>query len=209
MKINKILEQVLYEKKEKKLTIFYKTDVLISETPEEEQEIEQRLQPQPEQTPEQPTPEQTPEQVPQQVPGANEETIYEETFTSKAQGKVLVPEDDVDNIQSLEDLMDYLANKTIKGVPILNDAINEIILNMATGGVQSIADLVHKEDKILISIDYGKDKDNSVGFKALKSSGTATLSLTMKKDNKILPGQFNLQEFNRQLVFFRNSILGS
>ena len=120
-----------------------------------------------------------------------------------------VQEDEIDNIQSLEDLMDYLSKKSVKGNPVLNDAVAEIILNMATNGAQSIADLISKDDRIYISIDYGKEKDSSVGFKAIKSSGLNTLSLVMKKDNKILTGQFNLQEFNKQLIFFRNSVIGA
>ena len=140
-------------------------------------------------------------------PGANESTIYEETFAAKNQGMKKVSPDDVDNIQSLEDLLDYLANKNTKKGPILNDVAVEIIMNMATQGPQSIQDIISKEDRILVTVDDGKDLDNSVGFKALKGEGTNTLSLVMKKDNKVIPGPFNIQEFNKQVVFFRNSVL--
>jgi hypothetical protein len=206
MNVQKIIKQTLYERKEKSLTIFYKVDVSITENLEREQEQEQPIE-QP-QVPE--VPAQQPQvQQPPLNPMPNEETIYEETFTSKAMGKLQVSEDEIDNIQSLEDLMDYLSNKSVKGNPVLNDAVAEIILNMATNGAQSIADLISKDDKIYISVDYGKDKDDSIGFKAIKSSGLNTLSLVLKKDNKILPGQFNLQEFNRQIIFFRNSAIGA
>jgi len=206
MNVQKIIRQTLYERKEKSLTIFYKVDVSISENLEREQEQEQPME-QP-QVPEVPI-QQPQVQQPPLTPIPNEETIYEETFTSKAMGKLQVQEDEIDNIQSLEDLMDYLSNKSVKGNPVLNDGVAEIILNMATNGAQSIADLISKDDKIYISVDYGKDKDDSIGFKAIKSSGLNTLSLVLKKDNKILPGQFNLQEFNRQIIFFRNSVIGA
>jgi hypothetical protein len=205
MNVQKIIRQTLYERKEKRLTIFYKVDVSITENLEKEQELEQPME-QP-QVPEVPIQQPQVQQLPlTQMP--NEETIYEETFTSKAMGKLQVSEDEIDNIQSLEDLMDYLSNKSVKGNPVLNDGVAEIILNMAANGAQSIADLISKDDKIYISVDYGKDKDDSIGFKAIKSSGLNTLSLVLKKDNKILPGQFNLQEFNRQIIFFRNSVIG-
>ncbi len=206
MNVQKIIRQTLYETKDKNLTIFYKVDVSITENLEKEQELEQPVE-QPE-IPEVPIQQPQIQQAPI-TPMPNEETIYEETFTSKAMGKLQVQEDEIDNIQSLEDLMDYLSNKSVKGNPVLNDAVAEIILNMAINGAQSIADLISKEDKIYISVDYGKEKDNSIGFKAIKSSGLNTLSLVMKKDNKILPGQFNLQEFNRQLIWFRNTILSN
>lgn len=192
-----LIKNVLYEKKEKALTIFYKTDIEIKENPEEMEEPAEV----PTEAPKEEVP--VPETLTQQ-----EETIFEETFTSKSEGKTVVSENEIDNIQSLEDLMDYLSNKKIRGTPILNDAITEIIMNMANGGAQSIADLVDKSDKILINIDYGKDKDNSIGIKALKNKGTNILSLVMKKNDKVIPGTFNLQEFNRQIVFFRNSIIG-
>lgn len=219
MNAKRLIKQVLYEKTGKNLILFYKVDVSISENMEDIENIEQQIpQQEPQQQPMQPQPEmglqpQMPmgQEIPanqiQLPPGANEDTIYEETFTSVGQGKLLIPEDDVDNIQSLEDLFDYLSKKNVKGQPVLNDAISEIVLNMAAGGPESIADLINKDDKILINIDYGMEKDNSVGLKATKSSGVNTLSLVMKKDNKVLPGPFSLQEFNKMVVFYRNSLL--
>jgi hypothetical protein len=219
MKIKNIVDEVLYEKSGKNLSIFYKIDVAITETEEEQSERQNQpvQEPQvPEQQPQiQPGMEQMPMQQPQMgqpqmpmQPGMGEGTLYEETFTSRASGSAKISEDDVDNIQSLEDLLDFLSTKVIKnGVPVLDDAISEIIMNMATGGAESIADLVNRDDKILINIDYGKDIDNSVGFKALKSAGTNTLSLVIKKDNAVLPGKFNIKEFNNMLIFYRNSIM--
>ena len=219
MNAKRLIKQVLYEKTGKNLILFYKVDVSISENMEDVENIEQQIpQQEPQQQPMQPQPDmglqpQMPmgQEIPanqiQLPPGANEDTIYEETFTSVGQGKLLIPEDDVDNIQSLEDLFDYLSKKNVKGQPVLNDAISEIVLNMAAGGPESIADLINKDDKILINIDYGMEKDNSVGLKATKSSGVNTLSLVMKKDNKVLPGPFSLQEFNKMVVFYRNSLL--
>ena len=214
MSVRNLIDQVLYERERKSLIIFYKVDVAITESPEMEQELKnaKQQQAQPPQ-PAQPQPAEQGQEVPaEQIPlppGANEETIYEETFTSKRTGKLTVKEDDVDNIQSLEDMMDYITNVKIKGAPVIDEAITEIVMNVATGGGESIGDLVNKEDKILINVDYGKDKDNSIGFKVLKSAGSHSVSLVMKKDNKVFPGTFNLQEFNKQLVFFRNSVLGA
>ena len=155
MNVQKIIRQTLYESKEKNLTIFYKVDVSITENLEKEQELEQPVE-----QPQVPV-QQLQVQQPPLNPMPNEETIYEETFTSKAMGKLQVSEDEIDNIQSLEDLMDFLSKKSVKGNPVLNDAVAEIILNMATNGAQSIADLISKDDKIYISVDYGKEKNNS------------------------------------------------
>jgi hypothetical protein len=226
MKIKNLVDEVLYEKSSKGLTIFYKIDVSITETQEVEQELENKpvqepqqqmqLQPQQMQQPGmqqmQPGMGQFGPEIPanqiQLPPGMGEGTLYEESFVSRVSGKAKVPTDEVDNIQSLEDLLDYLSTKVTKNkVPVLDDAISEIIMNMATGGAESIADLVNREDKILINIDYGNDIDNSVGFKALKSAGTNTLSLVMKKDNGVLPGPFSIKEFNNMVLFYRNSVM--
>ena len=223
MKIKRIFDEILYEKSSKGLVIFYKIDVAITETQEAENELEnQPVQ----QSPEQQQPQQQMQQPQQQMqqggmgqeipanqiqmpPGMGESTLYEESFVSKTHGSVKISTNEVDNIQSLEDLLDHLSSKITKnGVPVLDDAISEIIMNMASGGAESIGDLVNREDKILINVDYGTDVDNSVGFKALKSAGTNTLSLVMKKDNKVLPGPFDVKEFNNMLIFYRNSVLG-
>jgi len=229
MKVTRVIEQVLYEKEKKEykgLNVYYKTDIIIKETEEDLEQMNQQEQPAPQEpvAPEMQQAMQQPmgqqmgqqpmgmgqeipaEQIPL-PPGANESTMYEETFAAQNQGKVKVSPDSVDNIQSLEDLLDFLANKNTKKGPILNDVAVEIIMNMATQGPQSIQDIISKDDRILVTVDYGKDLDNSVGFKALKAEGTNTLSLVMKKDNKVIPGPFNIQEFNKQVVFFRNSVL--
>jgi hypothetical protein len=226
MRIKNLVDEVLYEKSSKGLTIFYKIDVSITETQEAEQELENKPVQEPPQQQQQPQmqPQQMQQMQPgmmgqmgpeipanqiQLPPGMGEGTLYEETFVSRVNGKAKVSSDEVDNIQSLEDLLDYLSTKVTKNkVPVLDDAISEIIMNMATGGAESIADLVNREDKILINIDYGNDIDNSVGFKALKSTGTNTLSLVMKKDSKVLSGPFSIKELNDMIIFYRNSVMG-
>jgi len=227
MKIKNLVDEVLYEKSSKGLTIFYKIDVSITETQEAEQELENKPVQEPQQPQQQMQPQQMQQPGMQQMqpgmgqmgpeipanqiqlpPGIGEGTLYEESFVSRVNGKAKVPVDEVDNIQSLEDLLDYLSTKVTKNkVPVLDDAISEIIMNMATGGAESIADLVNREDKILINIDYGNDIDNSVGFKALKSTGTNTLSLVMKKDGSVLPGPFSIKELNNMIIFYRNSVM--
>lgn len=231
MKLNKLINNVLFERSGKSLTLFYNIDISISETPEAKAELEnpvEQPEQQPQQQPQQPVQPMGPEQqqfgpeiqgaqIPPMAPGAmapgmvpNEETIYEEEqFTSRATGTAKIPENFIDNIQSLEDLLDFLSTKLVKNkVPVLDAAVSEIVQNIAAGGAESISDIINKKDKILISIDYGKDRDNSIGFKVMKASGSNTVSMVMKKDGKVLPGKFDTQIFNQQVLFYRNAIFG-
>jgi hypothetical protein len=232
MKLNRLIDSVLFERSGRSLTLFYNIDISISETPEAKAELENPIEPEQQQPPQELPPEQQqqpmgqpmmggqeqfgPEiqanQIPPMAPGAMpEETIYEEEeFTSHATGTAKIPENYIDNIQSLEDLLDFLSTKLVKNkVPVLDAAVSEIVLNIAAGGAESISDIINKKDRIIISIDYGKDKDNSVGFKVMKASGSNTVSLVMKKDGKVLPGKFDTQIFNQQVLFYRNAMFGA
>ncbi len=126
-------------------------------------------------------------------------------YIYKKNGILVVHPNEYENIQTMEDLLDFLADsKDDDGEQILNDAATELILSMI--GVQQVplSDIIDKNDKVIIDVIYGNKKDDSVGFKVLKHEGVNTISIVMKKDNEILDTKFDLKEFNSQLLEFRN-----
>jgi hypothetical protein len=180
----------------KTLKAFFNVDVLIQGFPGSEPEEDDVAQ-----QPEEPAPE-------EQDVTATESTLYEDIYKHKATGEEVVPAQEVDNIQTLEDLLDYLGDIKMGGKPVISEPVEEIILALAGVGTKALEDIVNEGDKIYVDIDYGKEKPDSVGIRANKQGGSAAISLSMKKDNRLIPGEFNLEEFNKQLVFYRNSIFG-
>jgi hypothetical protein len=192
MKLGNLVDNVLLEKKNeinKNLNIFFNINVLIQGFPETE------------------TPKETP---PEEDVTAQEEDVnlYEDIYKHKVSGELVVSYEEIDNIQTLEDLIDYLGDQRVAGKPIISEAVEEIILALIGVGARGLEDLIHEGDKIYVDVDYGKEKANSVGIRVNKQGGSTSISISMKKDNKILPGEFDLEQFNKQLVFYRNSIFG-
>lgn len=228
MKFMDALKQALFEEEEKKeekketktkkyvkgLKLFYVVDVNLSEPEEnpEEQPVTTDAIPE--------TPPVAPPVAPAPVAaGAIPPTesfeekvniLVEENILEKLEGVLTVPEADVDNIQTLEDLLDYVSDKkSDNGKPIIDEFVIETIYT-ATGitNTSQLGDLLQKDDKILIDIDYGTNKKDSIGIKVLKRSGVNNISIMLKKNGNIIPAKFNLQDFNNQIIIFRNSIFG-
>jgi hypothetical protein len=213
MKITDIIDGILMEEPEvvkekikKSLKLFYKTDILIQGFPE------RRTEEEPEET-------EKPGEEEDVTAGATlpatesvnstEGLLTEEILKTSAQGEMVIPAEEVDNIQTLEDLVDFAGDNTEGGKPIINELVEEIVLSAAGVGAKALDTIVNEGDKIFIDFDYGKEKPDSVGFRVNKQSGSTALSISMKKDNNIIPGEFDIEQFNKQLVFYRNSLLGN
>ena len=208
MRISDVIDGVLSEepqtqdKNKKNLKVFYKTDILIQGFPErrtEEEEEDDDKEEEPDKTKVGDTVDIT----------ATESTIMEEILKTSVQGEMTIPVNEADNIQTLEDLIDYLGDNKEGGKPIIDDLVEEIVLSVAGVGAKPLENLVNEGDKIFIDIDYGKEKPDSVGIRINKQSGSTALSISMKKDNKIIPGEFDIEQFNKQLVYYRNSLFGT
>ena len=203
MKLTDIVSSVLDEEKDttpkamakKALKIFYNTDILIQGFADKRAEASGTEEEKPE--------EKTP---PEEDITATEGTLYEEIIKTSSNGELAVPMNEVDNIQTLDDLVDYLGDAKVGGKPVLNNLVEEIILSAAGVGAKPLDSIVNEGDKIFVDIDYGKEKNDSIGIRVNKQSGSTALSVTIKKDNKIIPGEFNIEEFNKQLVYYRNSM---
>ena len=190
MKVKDIITSVFKEAEDdsKNLKLYYKTDILIQGFPEKEQPEEQPVQ--------------------GEQPAQQEETLEEEIFKTSSEGVVSLPKEEADNIQTLEDLVDYLSDIKDGGRRVINDVAEEIILTLAGAGNAALQDIIHKGDKIIIDVDYGKNREDSIGIRVNKNPGSTNISLTMKKNGKIIPSDFDLNSFNRQLVYYRNSLFG-
>lgn len=191
MKIDNVIKEILYEQKEKTAKLFYKVNLFIQEFPKETEEPETTEEP----------------EAPAEEVKTVGEVLTEAIHKMVASGELSVPLEDAENIQSLQDLIDYVSDQKAEGKPILDSLAQEIILSLADVGTKPIEDIVHEGDKILIDFDYGVKKEDSVGLKVVKNSGTDAVSILMKKDGKIIAAPFDITNFNRMMVYIRNSLV--
>lgn len=149
-----------------------------------------------------------------QQPPTNESVVYEDEnsdYIINTRGELVVPKEEAQNIQTLEDILDYLSDKTDQSNrKILDDVILQVI-RISSGvsdGSQALGEVIKKDDKLLVDINYGISLDDSIGFKINKLSGSDSLTISLKKDGKILSGKFDSQLFNRFVVeVYRNSLV--
>ena len=215
MKITDVIDGILSEepqtqdKNKKSLKVFYKTDILIQGFPERRAEEE---------------PEEKEKEVgdttdvattagatisPTESFKDTSSLLNEEILKTSVNGELTIPSNEADNIQTLEDIIDYLSDNNEGGKPIINELVEEIILSVAGVGAKALDTIVNEGDKVFVDIDYGKEKADSVGLRVNKQSGSTAMSISMKKDNNIIPGEFDIEQFNKQLVYYRNSIFGN
>ena len=217
--LSNVISEVLYEEKNKSLKLFYKVDVLVQNFPEEEPEEEPKEEPTEQPAPEAPAPApaapttpQTAAATPAQGITAStkedaKKLITEEVFKSKSNGEISIPQEEAENIQTMDDLLDYLSDKKEENGQIINDLVIEIILTLAGLGQKGVDDVINKGDKVIVDLDYGFAKDDSIGIKVNKLSGSDTATLAIKKDGKILPGPFVAANFNKYLLYYRNALV--
>lgn len=210
-----IRKEFLFESKKEvagALKLFYSIDVKIQE--EEDIPIEQPQEPQqPQPVAQEPVPQPQPALTQEPQPVVQQESINEEddddkTIVKKLDGVLTLTKEDADNIQSIEDLIDFMADKKNNGEKILDELTVEVItaLIMAPDAMKT-NEIIKKDDQIIITIYYGYKKENSIGFKILKRKGVSSVSTIMLKDNEVLDSQFDFRKFNSQIVDYRNEWL--
>lgn len=235
---NSIIKELLTEEKVRKvkkgLKIFYNIDIFIKDNGQEQEQPTEpvgqaqnaqaatgAVPPAPAPQPAMPAPAPIAPVAPAPVAPVRQESLEfrrstkrlllreDEDIDNENRGALEVIDVEVENIQTMEDLVDFLADKKKKnGQPIFNEFCSELVLTLTGSGEMQLSDLLRKEDKVMIDVDYGSDKTDSVGFKILKRSGVQNISIMMKKDGNILPGKFDIGDFNTQIITYRNSILG-
>lgn len=182
-----LIEEIILEKKNDILKLFYNIDVFIQEFKEDEPETKKA-------------------QANQEEPEAQEESteyVTEEIYRNKKEGSLNVSVQDAKNIQTVDDLLDYLSDHRV-----VSEIVKEVILimmNVSSG--KQISDIINEGDKVIVDIDYGNSEDDSIGFRINKRAGTNAYSLSIKKDGKIEEGNFNLKAFEQQVIYYRNSIV--
>jgi len=129
------------------------------------------------------------------------------SYINKAKGETPVKTDKIKNIQNIFNLLDYTGDLVENGKPLINELAVEIIKAYIEGGAKAIEELIQKEDKIIVDIDYGFDVEDSIGIKLNKTGGSDLVSLTMKKNGNIVQGDFSQKIFESQILSFRTRFM--
>lgn len=191
-KIQGLIDEVLYEKyeeiqeenKEGNLKLFYEVDIFIRRAEEKKDAADKG-------------------EAPPEAEEGQEGKIYKHT----ANGEIVVPKDRAENILNLENLLNFTSNMVEGGEPLINELVVEAIKTAAGVGQGAVGEIFEEQDKMVVDLDYGFSKDDSVGVKINKTSGSEVVSFVMKKDGNVLPSSFNYNTFNNQLLSIRKRFI--
>ena len=186
MKFGSIMKETLFEEKQEKMKIFYSSDILIRRTENQiqaktEQESEEEVQA-------------------QESTSIRDELLTEETFRSKSEGMINVPENEARTILTLDDLLAYVSRQKVNGKEIINELIIEIINVLTEGQPQQVEELIFKSDKINFTLDYGFNTDDSIGLQLNKNLGVDEASLVIRKNGSPAAGKFDPNLFKQKIT---------
>lgn len=186
MKFGNIMKETLFEEKQEKMKIFYSSDILIRRT-------ENQIQSETEQDSEE-------EVQAQESTSIRNELLTEETFRSKSEGMINVPESEARTILTLDDLLVYISRQKVSGKEIINELIIEVINVLIEGQPQQVEELIFKSDKINFTLDYGFNTDDSIGLQLNKNLGVDEASLVIRKNGSPAAGKFDPNLFKQKIT---------
>jgi hypothetical protein len=135
----------------------------------------------------------------------NIEINDDNNIVRKIEGQVVLDNDDVDNIQTVEDMVQYLVDSKQDGVKVLDDFSAEIIKTLISANAQQVSQQIDKSSSIFCDIFYGYEKDDSVGIRIIKRKDNDSVSISMLVDNQIVPTKINnMDMINDRIVNYRN-----
>lgn len=135
----------------------------------------------------------------------NIEINDDNNIVRKIEGQVVLDNDDVDNIQTVEDMVQYLVDSKQDGVKVLDDFSAEIIKTLISANAQQVSQQIDKSSSIFCDIFYGYEKDDSVGIRIIKRKDNDSVSISMLVDNQLVPTKINnMDMINDRIVNYRN-----
>ena len=154
-----------------------------------------------------PTPEVQPLPMPSVVTEDDEKTIIDDdnSIVRKMEGELVLQKEEIDEIQTVEDLINKLADSKKDGTNILDEFTSDIITTCLNPNMQQ--DLKSKVDQkslIFVEILYGKKKENSVGLRIIKRKNSDLLTVSMMIDDKIINSQYKKETLDKRITDIRN-----
>ena len=129
------------------------------------------------------------------------------TIVRKLEGEVELKKEKVDEIQTFQDIIEYLTKEQVEGVSVLDDFSSEILNIIFTPQASQISKKVDKKSSIFADIQYGFGKDDNVGVRIKKTANSDLISNVMIIDGSIINAPFNLMKVNERIIDYRNSLI--
>lgn len=129
------------------------------------------------------------------------------TIVRKLEGEVELKKEKVDEIQTFQDIIEYLTKEQVEGVSVLDDFSSEILNIIFTPQASQISQKVDKKSSIFADIQYGFGKDDNVGVRIKKTANSDLISNVMIIDGSIINAPFNLMKVNERIIDYRNSLI--
>lgn len=135
------------------------------------------------------------------------ETIVndEDSIVRKMEGELVLQKEEVDEIQTVEDLITKLSEAKRDGTNILDEFTSDIINTCLTPALQpQLAQKIDKKSLIFVEILYGKKKEDSVGVRIIKRKNSDLMTTSMMIDNKIINSQYKKETLDKRITDMRN-----
>ena len=129
------------------------------------------------------------------------------TIVRKLEGEVELKKEKVDEIQTFQDIIEYLTKEQVEGVSVLDDFSSQILNIIFTPQASQISQKVDKKSSIFADIQYGFGKDDNVGVRIKKTANSDLISNVMIIDGSIINAPFNLMKVNERIIDYRNSLI--
>lgn len=140
--------------------------------------------------------------------GDNEDGVSindDDNIIRKLKGEMVLEKEDIDNIQTIEDLITTLAENKVDGANVLDEFTSDILQVMANPTTQlQLKDKIDVESKIFAQILYGKKPEDSVGVRFIKRKGSDLITTSMMVDNKIINAQYKKETLDKRITDYRN-----
>lgn len=129
----------------------------------------------------------------------------ENNIIRKMEGEVVLTKEEIDDIQTVEDLLTKLTDAKVDGVNVLDEFTADILQTASNPATQmQLKEKIDKESNIFAEVLYGKKKDNSIGFRIIKRKNSDLLTSSMMIDNKIINSQFKKEILDKRITDYRN-----
>lgn len=129
----------------------------------------------------------------------------ENNIIRKLKGEIVLDKEEVDNIQTVEDLIGKLEESKQDGAPILDEFTSDILITMANPATQmDLKQKIGQESKIFAEVLYGKKPEDSVGLRFIKRKGSDLITTSMMIDNKIINAQYRKETLDKRITDYRN-----
>lgn len=132
----------------------------------------------------------------------------EDSIVRKLEGEIPLPKEEVDNIQTIDDLVLKLTEEKKDGVEILDEFSAEILNLLLLPPEQASKEIQQKVDKsssIFAEVMYGKKLEDSVGVRMIKRKNSELVTTTIMIDNKVYNTTFKKEIVDERITDYRNN----